>query len=218
MVGILAIWNDCAPEGREHYERWYRREHLQERVGVPGFRAGHRYEAVDADRRYFTFYEVDDPAVLASRPYLDRLNAPTEWTRQAMRSFRGMVRTVCDVTLSEGDLTGAVAVTLRLSDARPARALARVLAEASRDGDGIARVRLWEAAERQTPPGTREMEGRDGPDASVPAAIVIECLRATGAQAVAARLRQETAESGADAAACAIGIYAHLCSLRRDRA
>jgi len=48
MAGILAIWNDCAPEGYDHFERWYIREHLQERVGVPGFRFGRRYEAVSA--------------------------------------------------------------------------------------------------------------------------------------------------------------------------
>ena len=35
-AGILAVFNDCAPEGFEHFERWYIREHLQERVGVPG--------------------------------------------------------------------------------------------------------------------------------------------------------------------------------------
>ena len=46
MAGILAVWNDCAPEGLAHFERWYNREHLQERVAVPGFRRGRRYEAV----------------------------------------------------------------------------------------------------------------------------------------------------------------------------
>ena len=35
-AAILAIWNDIAPESYEHFERWYTREHLEERVGVPG--------------------------------------------------------------------------------------------------------------------------------------------------------------------------------------
>ena len=70
MPGILAIWNDIEPEGYEHFERWYNREHLQERVGVPGFRFGRRYEAVSGgDRRFFAFYEVDSPAVLTSPAY-----------------------------------------------------------------------------------------------------------------------------------------------------
>jgi len=82
MTGILAVWNDCAAEGLEHFERWYNREHLKERVGVPGFRFGRRYEAVaGGDRRFFAFYEVESAAVLNARPYLERLENPTPWTR-----------------------------------------------------------------------------------------------------------------------------------------
>ena len=58
-----AVFNDCAPEGYEHFERWYIREHLQERVGVPGFRFGRRYQLVSGgDRQFFAFYEVETPA------------------------------------------------------------------------------------------------------------------------------------------------------------
>ena len=46
--GILAAWNDCAPEGLAEYEHWYA-HHLAERVGVPGFREGRRYEAVPGE-------------------------------------------------------------------------------------------------------------------------------------------------------------------------
>ena len=114
MAGILAIWNDCAPDGYDHFERWYIREHLQERVGVPGFRFGRRYEAVSgADRRFFAFYEVDSPDVLSSKAYVDRLEAPTPWTLEAMKAFRNMVRTVCDLRAAAGDLIGSHAVVLR---------------------------------------------------------------------------------------------------------
>ena len=85
-AGILAVFNDCAPEGYDHFERWYIREHLQERVGVPGFRFGRRYELVSGgDRQFFAFYEVESPAVLASPAYLERLNAPTPWTTETMK-------------------------------------------------------------------------------------------------------------------------------------
>ena len=114
MPGILAIWNDIAPDGYEHFERWYNREHLQERVGVPGFRFGRRYEVVSGgDRRFFAFYEVDSPDVLTSPAYMQRLENPTPWTQKTMTSFRNMVRTVCDLRRSEGDLAGSFAVVLR---------------------------------------------------------------------------------------------------------
>ena len=105
MAGILAIWNDCAPEGEAHYERWYKSEHMQERVGVPGFRFGRRYERLaGGDRRFFTFYEVESPDVLSSRAYVERLENPTPWTTESMKYFRNMVRTVCDLRASAGDL------------------------------------------------------------------------------------------------------------------
>jgi len=118
MAGILAIWNDCAPEGYDHFERWYIREHLQERVGVPGFRFGRRYETVSgADRRFFAFYEVESPDVLSSKAYVERLEAPTPWTLETMKSFRNMVRTVCDLRAAAGDLIGSHAVVLRADQA-----------------------------------------------------------------------------------------------------
>ena len=87
MAGVLAIWNDCAPEGETHYERWYKCEHMQERVGVPGFRFGRRYERVgDADRRFFTYYEVANAGVLSSPAYVTRLENPTPWTTESMCS------------------------------------------------------------------------------------------------------------------------------------
>lgn len=88
MAGILAIWNDCASEGYDHFERWYIREHLQERVGVPGFRFGRRYEAVSgADRRFFAFYEVESPDVLSSKAYVDRLPPPSASRATASSAF-----------------------------------------------------------------------------------------------------------------------------------
>ena len=68
--GILAVWNNRDATIAAEYERWYVGEHLPERVGVDGFHWGRRYEAVTdtAERRFFTYYQPDDPAVLASLP------------------------------------------------------------------------------------------------------------------------------------------------------
>ena len=93
MAGILSVFNDIVPEGYERFERWYNREHLQERVGVPGFRFGRRYELVSGgDRRFFAFYGVDSPDILSSPVYVQRLENPTAWTRESMKYFRNMVR------------------------------------------------------------------------------------------------------------------------------
>jgi hypothetical protein len=210
MAGILAIWNDCAPEGYEHFERWYIREHLQERVGVPGFRFGRRYEAVSGgDRRFFAFYEVESPHVLSSPAYLKRLENPTPWTREAMKSFRGMVRTVCDLRAAAGDLIGSHAVVLRADAAMAPAPDAGALVERMAAEDGVARAQLWTAAARQTPADTAEMKARGG-DQLIAGALVVECVRRADAERVAATLAKPPAALGISGKSV-IGIYDLLC-------
>ena len=110
--GRLAIWNDCAPIHVAAYEAWYQGEHLVERLGVPGFRLGRRYQAIAGAPEYFTYYEVDGPEVLASPAYVERLENPTPATHRIMTQvFQNMNRTVCRVTEASGRFRGAFAVT-----------------------------------------------------------------------------------------------------------
>ena len=216
MAGILAIWNDCAPEGYDHFERWYIREHLQERVGVPGFRFGRRYEAAaGADRRFFAFYEVESPDVLSSRAYVDRLEAPTPWTLEAMKAFRNMVRTVCDLRLAAGDLIGSHAVVLRADGAMAPTPDAAKLVENLAAEPGVARVQLWTAAARQTPTDTAEMNSR-GKDQRTAGALVVECLRRADAERIAATLATPPAALGVSGASV-VGVYGLLCVYPKPR-
>ena len=216
MAGILAIWNDCAPDGYDHFERWYIREHLQERVGVPGFRFGRRYEAVSgADRRFFAFYEVDSPDVLSSKAYVDRLEAPTPWTLEAMKAFRNMVRTVCDLRAAAGDLIGSHAVVLRADGAMAPTPDAAKLVESLAAEPGVARVQLWTAAARQTPTDTAEMKSR-GKDQLTAGALVVECLRHADAERVAATLATPPAALGVSGNSV-VGIYGLLCVYPKPR-
>ena len=114
----LAVWLDCMPEAEEDFDRWYREEHLGERVGVPGFLRARRHQAVRGTPKYFAFYEVEDAGVLRSPAYLDRLNNPSDWTRRVMPTVRNFRRRVYRLSHTEGsaataDVPPAVA-TLRL--------------------------------------------------------------------------------------------------------
>jgi hypothetical protein len=211
MTGILAIWNDCAPEGLELFERWYNREHLQERVGVPGFHFGRRYERVSAgDRRFFAFYEVDDPAVLTSPAYVERLDNPTPWTSEVMPSFRGMVRTVCDLRADAGDLIGSHAVVLRADGAMQPSADAETYMRTLAEREGIARVQLWTAAGQQTRADTAEMKRR-GKDQLMAGAFVVECVRRDDAERVARELGNSTPPALGISGASVVGHYGLLC-------
>ena len=210
MAGILSVFNDIAPEGYEHFERWYNREHLQERVGVPGFRFGRRYELLSGgDRRFFAFYEVDSPDVLSSPVYVQRLENPTAWTRESMKYFRRMVRTVCDLRAAAGDLIGSYAVVLRADEKMAPAPDAGAFAERLAGEPGVARVQLWTAAARQTPSDTAEMKAR-GQDQLVAGAFVVECLRRADADRVAATLAKPPAALGISGKT-ALGVYALLC-------
>jgi hypothetical protein len=211
MVGILAVWNDCAPEGYDHFERWYNREHLMERVSVPGFHFGRRYALVGGeDRRFFAFYQVDSPAVLNSTAYLERLNNPTPWTTQAMKSFRNMVRTVCDLRSEQGNLAGAFAVVLRADGALAPTPAADALVRDLGAQDGIARVQLWSAAGQQTRADTAEMKMR-GKDQLIAGALVVECIRHSDAERVAAMLSKSRAAEIGISGPSVLGIYELLC-------
>ena len=83
--GVLALWNDCEETGEQEYERWYMAQHLPERLGVPGFRFGRLYVRLSGDRKYFTFYETDNPDILWSPEYMQRLGNPTDWTQRGMQ-------------------------------------------------------------------------------------------------------------------------------------
>ena len=113
--GVVAIWNGIAEEGRSEFYAWHVKEHMPERVGIPGFWRGRRYRAIDeaTQPEFFTLYEVDSFEVLRGRDYADRLNAPTPWTRKATAYFRDTSRGLARVLASVGPGPGGVLATVR---------------------------------------------------------------------------------------------------------
>ena len=54
---------------QERLDEWYQREHLSERLAVPGFRTGRRYRGSGDGPGFLALYETDDVGVLASPAY-----------------------------------------------------------------------------------------------------------------------------------------------------
>ncbi|WP_029001485.1 hypothetical protein [Azohydromonas australica] len=111
---LVAIWNDIAPEMREDFFEWHPREHMVERLGIPGFLRGRRYAAVQADVEFLTLYEVAGPQVLVSDLYRQRLNNPTPWSSRTLPGFRNNVRGACRIHFTAGAAMGGFVYTLRL--------------------------------------------------------------------------------------------------------
>ncbi len=111
----LVIWHDIAANCEADYIEWHAREHMPERVGIPGFRRGQAGRAVWGAPGYINWYEVEALATLTSKPYLDRLNDPTPWSRKAMGYFRNNNRTLCRVVASRGAGVAGHLLTLQLA-------------------------------------------------------------------------------------------------------
>jgi hypothetical protein len=113
---FLAVWNDVPPELEEEFNVWYMREHMPERVGVPGFLGGRRY--IDWERsfhRYFALYPTQTLAVLNGPDYLARLNAPSPWTQKMFPKILNYVRGACRIVASRSEGVGGFVATIRLS-------------------------------------------------------------------------------------------------------
>jgi hypothetical protein len=109
----LTIWHDVPAEARADYFEWQNREHMAERVGIPGFLRGRRYEAIEGSPEFFTLYEAAGMEVLKGPDYAARLNAPTPQTKRIAALLRNSVRTLCRVALSLGAGQGGLLMTWR---------------------------------------------------------------------------------------------------------
>lgn len=110
---VLAF--DIDLQAAEEHDEWHTREHLPERLSIPGFLRGSRWRSPDGAPRYFVIYEVAELAVLSSAAYLERLNNPTPWTRKLMQSYRGMRRGFCRLEASLGQGIGCALSAVRFA-------------------------------------------------------------------------------------------------------
>jgi hypothetical protein len=176
-TGVVAIWHDLLPEARDEFYEWHNREHMPVRAGIPGFLRGRRYIALNAGPTYFNLYEADSVQVLGGQDYLSRLNTPTPWTQQSVKSYRNVARSICDVTYTSGVGQGAYLLTVRfdveeeqhkpVSDALRQRVLAPLA-----DRQGITGVHLCVADEAVSKVETAEKKAR-AEGTQIPAWIVM---------------------------------------------
>jgi hypothetical protein len=203
--GILAIWNDCRAGREAEFESWFQGEHLLERVAVPGFLFGRRHQAISGACGYFNFYVVEQPAVLTSKPYLERLDHPTPMTRKVMSEiFINMNRTICHRTLRRGAFRGAYAVTARF-DVAPEMSALTVLAENLVHDAGVASCEIWSAVDPAGQLVSMEEKLRGG-DKKIKACLMVDTLRQGDAEKLGERLSQQFA--GAE-----VGVFRVLCQL-----
>jgi hypothetical protein len=128
--GMLVVFSEVKARDERDFNEWYNREHIDERINLPGFHRARRYVAVRASPKYLATYECDSVGDLATSGYLQLLANQTQWTQAVMARFtqfhRLTLRTQVDLTHGVG---GAVACARFVPDPRERKPLVAWLQE-----------------------------------------------------------------------------------------
>lgn len=174
--GFLAIWSDVDPADETDYLHWLTREHVQERLSIPGFLAVRIFRAEAEGRgRFLIFYRLRDAGVVGSEAYLARLNAPTPWSQTIMPKLKNFMRGGGRILQESGEGAGGYAAPVLFSRTQISNYLAAAgeIAKADR----MAATRIFEVDSASSGIATNEKSMRAG-DRSFEAMLFLESLDA----------------------------------------
>ncbi len=113
---VLVNWGGIVEDKEIEYNEWHSKEHMPERISLPGFLRGLRaigISGTDINHKYFMMYEAKQKEVFISKKYLERLNNPTEWTKEILSNYLSPSRTICSVISSKSIGIGCYLSTIR---------------------------------------------------------------------------------------------------------
>ena len=88
-AGMLVTFTEVAASLEDEFNEWYNREHIDERVNMPGFHRARRYIAADSATlvKYFATYETDTAEDLSAPAYMELLADQSDWSKKIMSQF-----------------------------------------------------------------------------------------------------------------------------------
>ena len=119
--GMLLTSMDVDAAHEAEFNRWYDREHLEERVAIEGFVEARRYVAEEGAPKYLSLYSTDTFEILDSPAYRAALANQTAWSKANIGHFKNMIRGVARITISHGKGRGAVLGVIRIRPASGGR-------------------------------------------------------------------------------------------------
>ncbi|VVE89357.1 DUF4286 family protein [Pandoraea bronchicola] len=169
----LCIWTNIDPAFEVDFNRWYDREHMQERVAIPGFQFARRFKALhDCARPYLALYCTQDAAVFTSEPYAQAFEHQTAWSLSNFARMQGTQRRVGTLDVEAGEGQGGMLAAFVMTQAVVAQARPRLdaqLAEVAQ-GDGIVRATL----QVTVPVLSVSLTAKDAPLPPADAVVLIE--------------------------------------------
>lgn len=184
--GILISSMEVRPDEEADFNAWFDREHLGERVAIPGFIDARRYESAGTPTRYLQIYNTTGFEVLDSPAYRAALASQTEWSNHHISRFIEPTRVVGRLVRSVGVARGAAVALLRLrplGDPAMMPALAGIADVL--DLPDTASVHFVEADAKLSRPVTADDSYVGGQDCYV----IVECTSEAAAERVVARLQ-----------------------------
>ncbi len=193
--GMLLTSMDIDASDEAEFNRWYDREHLEERVAIDGFLEARRYVAHQGCPKYLCLYSTATFDVLNSPTYRTVLANPTDWSKKTLARFKNMIRVIASITVSRGQGRGAALGIVRLRPGANAKEQLRTALGDALDPiklDGIISMHLIESDPELSRPIT------DDPPVSDPGAgdwfVLIDGTHANAiSAAVAARIGNNAA-------------------------
>lgn len=186
--GQLCIWTDTDPRTEDDFNAWYDREHMQERVAIPGFSHARRFLASDgATRRYLALYETVSLEVFRGEAYRQAFAQQTDWSLRSFERMRDNQRRVGELAFAAGAGEGGRLALFVAAPAALAGAAWREAASAAAQATpGVHAVRVFATdASLSAPIAT----GAGAPGAALGDALVlVEGSSAAAAHALATRL------------------------------
>jgi hypothetical protein len=99
----LFVWSDIDPDHEADFNLWYDREHMEERVRLPGFSGARRYRAVSTSaRRYLALYRADALDCFTTDAYRKAFTQQTNWSNLNFSRMSNTRRRVMSVALEAG--------------------------------------------------------------------------------------------------------------------
>ena len=158
----LLVWSDIDPDHEADFNQWYDREHMEERVRIPGFTGARRYRAVSGSaRRYLALYRASSLADFTSDAYRKAFTKQTQWSITNFGRMSNTRRRVMQVPQEGGFGWGGALVLIELvPNAMDTDAVSTVLGKLMAE-EGVLRVHHMIPDETlSTPLPSENTEGR----------------------------------------------------------
>ncbi len=128
--GMLITFTEVKVRDERDFNEWYNREHIDERINLPGFHRARRYVAVRGSPKYLATYECDNVGDLATPGYLRLLANQTPWSQAVMAKFTHFHRMTLRIQVDRTHgIGGAVACVRFVPDPRERKPLVAWLHE-----------------------------------------------------------------------------------------